>query len=887
MLKTRSRFILPALLLALLLSGPATAAADNGVLQATLDNGLRVVIIRSDLAPVVTAQVNYLVGSNDAPEGFPGMAHAQEHMMFRGSPGLSAAQFANIMALVGGEFDAFTTQIVTQYAFTVPREDFDVALNVEAARMGGVLNAQDLWEQERGAVEQEVAQNLSNPEYILYSRIIAELFHGTPYALDALGTRPSLQKTTAAMLKTFYGRWYGPNNAVLVIAGDVDPPKTLAVVRELFGPIPPRLLPPRAGIKLRPAAPAAIAFETDLPYGIAAVAYRLPGSDSPDFAAGQILLDVLDSRRGSLYALVSKGKALRTSFEGGTLPKASYGYATAAFPPGGDGRALVAEIKGIVADYIKNGIPAELVEAAKRREAADAEFQKNSVADLATAWSQALAAEGRTSPQDDLTAMAGVTVEDVNRVLREYFVNDTAVTAVLTPGQSGKQVPVKGFGGKESFAPREVKPVALPEWARRAAELPALPASSIKPSDMTLDNGIRLIVQTGNVSSAVSLFGRMKSHADLDEPEGKEGTADILESLFPYGTTSLDLTAFQKAQDDIGATIAAGANFSLRVLSPDFERGVELLAENLLKPALPEAAFAVVKEETVGALKGKLQSPAHLSQRALRESLYPRDDPSLRQALPETVSKITLADVKAYHAKAFRPDMTTIVVVGNVTREQAKAAVEKYFGSWKAKGPKPDTSLPPIPPNKASAARIADASKVQDQVTLAETLGLARMHPDYYRLQIANQVLSGAFYASRLYQDLREKAGLVYSVDSFIEAKHDRSFFGITFACDPENVARAGAMVGANIRAMQKENLSAGELHLAKTQLVKQIPLSESGTDRIAEGLLARASEDLPLDEPLLAAAYYRDATADEVREAFARWIRPDDFVQVTVGPDR
>ncbi len=145
------------------------------------------------------------------------MAHAQEHMMFRGNPGLSAAQLANIIALMGGNFNADTQQTVTQYYFTVPKDELETALHVEALRMRGVLDSQELWEQERGAIEQEVARDLSSPEYLLHMTLLNKMFAGTPYAQDALGTRPSFQKTTGAMLKQFYDTWYGPNNAILII----------------------------------------------------------------------------------------------------------------------------------------------------------------------------------------------------------------------------------------------------------------------------------------------------------------------------------------------------------------------------------------------------------------------------------------------------------------------------------------------------------------------------------------------------------------------------------------------------------------------------------------------------------------------------------------------
>jgi len=198
------RFSLTILFFLSLLNLPASIAEGADVTRATLKNGLRVIIVRNTLAPVVSTAVNYLVGSNEDPAGFPGMAHAQEHMMFRGSDGLSADQVSRLIAAMGGEFNADTQQTVTQYFFTVPAEDLDVALRIEAIRMRNVLDTQDLWKKERGAIEQEVAQDLSNPAYLLYTGLLARMFEGTPYSRDALGTRLSFQKTTGPMLKKFH-----------------------------------------------------------------------------------------------------------------------------------------------------------------------------------------------------------------------------------------------------------------------------------------------------------------------------------------------------------------------------------------------------------------------------------------------------------------------------------------------------------------------------------------------------------------------------------------------------------------------------------------------------------------------------------------------------------
>ena len=521
-------------------SNGAESAPASEILRTTLTNGLKVVVMRNPLAPVVTTQMNYLVGSNDAPVGFPGMAHAQEHMMFRGSPGLSAAQLAYVGAAMGGEFDADTRQTVTQYMFTVPAEDLDVALRIEAIRMRGVDDDDAAWRQERGAIEQEVAQDLSNPQYVLYTKLLDALFAGTPYARDALGTRASFEATTGAMLKTFHAAWYVPNNALLVVVGDVQPTATLAKIEGLFGAIPSRTLPARAGITLRPVTPRSLALDTDLPYGLAVAAFRAPGFMDFDYAAARVLADVLNNPRGVLAKLVVEGKALDAGFSFDPLPEAGLAFAAVAFPQGQAPASTVAAVQATLRTVASGGVDADLVEAAKRRVVTHAELDKNSIPGLVAAWSQAVAVQGRSSPDDEVAAIRRVSTDDVNRVAQRYLDFGHAVTAVLTPKASGQPVTAARFGGKESFTPPNTKPVPLPTWAASAVRRLAVPASAVRPVVSTLANGVRLIVQPESVSNTITVLGHVKNHPSLQTPTGQEGIDEVLDGLFAFGTESLD-----------------------------------------------------------------------------------------------------------------------------------------------------------------------------------------------------------------------------------------------------------------------------------------------------------------------------------------------------------
>jgi zinc protease len=359
----------------------------------------------------------------------------------------------------------------------------------------------------------------------------------------------------------------------------------------------------------------------------------------------------------------------------------------------------------------------------------------------------------------------------------------------------------------------------------------------------------------------------------------------VLDELFSYGTTTMDRIHFQKALDDIGASESAGTDFSLVVLKDHLEQGVKLLADNVLHPALPQDAFNTVREQIAAAVAGELQSPNYLFRRSLRKALFPTDDPTLRQATPASVRSLTLTDVRGYYNTVFRPDLTTVVVIGPITFPEAEALISKYFGGWQASGPRPRIALPPVPLNQAGTTYVPNDARIQDKVALSETLGLNRSSPDYYALQLGNHVLGGGFYATRLYRDLREKKGLVYFVSSSFDIDQTRGIYLVHYACDPANVSKTERIVQRNLEQMRVEPVSATELRQAKAMLLNEIPLAESSTKLIAEGFISRVELGLPLREPSLAAEHYLTLTAEQVKTAFARRLRPEDMVRVTEGP--
>jgi zinc protease len=291
-----------------------------------------------------------------------------------------------------------------------------------------------------------------------------------------------------------------------------------------------------------------------------------------------------------------------------------------------------------------------------------------------------------------------------------------------------------------------------------------------------------------------------------------------------------------------------------------------------------------VRTAVADRVAGFSQTPAFVAEQSLYAALYPKDDAIQRSATVASVEDLSLSDIRAYYNATIRPDLTTIVIVGDVDPGHALSVIKAHFGTWTASGTAPITTLPPAPPNKPSALTVPALGSVQDSVTFAETLGVASGTPDYDALTLGDQMLASEFYASRLYRDLREQTGLVYYVSTSFDEDGGRKTYRVRFGCDPQNVSKVAGIVQRDLQAMQSQPPSADEMLRAKALAVRALPLREASEAGIASILLERAVSGLPLDDDSAEKRYLR-VTASEIATAFGKWIRPNDFVQIVQGP--
>ncbi|HKW44489.1 MAG TPA: insulinase family protein [Candidatus Eremiobacteraceae bacterium] len=545
--------------------------------------------------------------------------------------------------------------------------------------------------------------------------------------------------------------------------------------------------------------------------------------------------------------------------------------------------AQQAAITGLQA-AIRNGFGIEIVEDAKRKEISRDLFQRSSIQGLAEVWSDAVAIEGRTSPDDDVAAIKAVSVDDVNRVAGKYLNASTEISAELTPKSSGAPVPADAFGASESFAPKAAKPVVPPEWAQAVVGSTAVAPSTLRPIDSRLPNGMRVIVQAEPGSGSVLVRGEVRNDPDIEAPAGKEGVSLMLDQLFTAGPSTESTYDFFTDVGQIGADEKAGSSFSLRVPAANFDRGMMLLANNELQPSLPSARFGLVRNAVADRVQGLSFTPAFVAEQSLYAALYPKNDAIQRMATPASVQDLSLSDIRAYYEATIRPDLTTLVVVGDVDPRHALDVIKERFSAWRATGSPPATVLPPAPPNKPSALSIPAIGSVQDSVIFAETLGVATGTPDYDALALGDQMLSSEFYASRLYRDLREQSGLVYYVSTSFDEDGGRYRYSVRWGCDPQNVSKVAGIVQRDLHDMQTSPPSADELLRAKALAVRSMSLREASQAGIASVLLERAASDVPLDDASAQKRYLR-VTPAQIAAAFGKWIRPHDFVQIVQGP--
>lgn len=879
-------------LLALLLGLCATQAApaqngpgDAGIFTTTLRNGLRVVVVEDRAAPVVQTAMWYGFGSLQETPGKTGLAHALEHMMFRGTPEISSGGLDDVVARLGAQMNGETNYDYTQFYFEMPADKLDVTLAIESNRMQHASLSAAGWAIERSAVLNEIDGDASSPFFNLLSRVRAAAFPGQPAGRTPLGERSDVARATVADIARYYDEWYAPNNATLVIAGDVDHVTAFAKAQRFFGAIPSKKLPVWSELNPKPAPETTVEAQFPFPFEILDLAYAIPGDTQHGEPAISTLATLLENQRSPFYkALIASNIALAIETDADTQLKGGLLHVFIVLNPGHVSSEAASVFATTLGSVLRNGFDPDLVVAAKRLTIAERLYDSDSIdgiGDLA-GYTYGIVHE---KVADEDRRLAALTGDDLLAAARKYLSRPTVV-GHLSPNDS----PPKGNSQKstseasDDFSKRIPNgPIVEPRWIAKAVETPTTVRSTLAPVEFTLANGLRVIVQRKTDHPTVVIKGTIASSPSF-EPLGQEGVARLASAVADYGSAAYPFAQRRKATDEMGVFAETGQDFSATAQTRDFERVVTILADGEAHPTFEDPWLSVERSQLANGLQSEGQISGVLIDRAYNRLLLAGADPALRLPTAQSVSAITRADLLAYAAAYWRPDLTTISVVGDLSPERVRSALEASFGSWRATGPKPDAHLMAIPPASGGHDYIGTAAN-QVFIRLGQP-ALSRSNEDYDTLAVLNQILGGAgAFESRLWQELRQKRGLVYSVDSSLEAGADRGDLRVELNTSPERVVEAVGIVRQELRRLQDEPVSATELQEAKVRLIGNALLEEASTVGQAKQLLDIAVLRLPPDYYRTLNERFARITSADVQRVARAYLRPQSLVEVYAGP--
>ncbi|HZZ64416.1 MAG TPA: insulinase family protein, partial [Candidatus Baltobacteraceae bacterium] len=758
----RPFFLTAVLLTLLLLPGAAYAQpadegiGDRGVYQTKLANGLQVIVVENHAAPVVHTSVWYRFGSLYETPGKTGLAHALEHMMFRGTPEISASGLDDIVARLGAQMNGQTDYDYTNFLFDMPSDRLAIALQVEADRMQHASLRASEWQIEQRAVLNELDGNDSSPFFNLLSRVRAAAYPDSAAGRTPSGLRSDVARATVADLRRYYDEWYAPNNAALVVAGDVSHAQVFALAKRDFGGVPKRVLP-KFSIQHPQAATGKIVHaEFPFPFEVLDLAYAIPGDMEAGEPAISTLSDLIPNERGPFYqALVESSVALAVEANADTQLRGGLMNVFIILNPGHTGAEAQRIFQQTMDAALKDGFNADLVAAAKRQTLAERAYSADSIGGYADLVGYTYGIVGERDRDEDMR-LAGLTANDILNAARTYLAKPNVV-GHLTPNDrpSSHSSQKSDASVSDNFSSRVPSgPIVEPENIRAQLKQPTRARSKLAPIAFTLPNGVHVIVQRKTDRPTVYIGGSIASSPAFI-PQGKEGLVRLASSLANFGSRQYDFAQLRKATDDMGASVDLGQQFSARGFAVDFERLLAILADGEQHPAFPDHWLNLQRSQIANSISTEQTISGEMIDRAYMQRLLPADDPALRFPSQETVSSISRQDLLDYTNRYWRPDLTTIAIVGDISPERARSAVAATFGTWKAPGPTPSVAQPGLPaPHTGHAYVQTDANQVFIQLGQR---AVARDSEDFDAFNLLTEILGGpGYFESRLWQELRQ-----------------------------------------------------------------------------------------------------------------------------------
>ena len=811
-----------------------------------LDNGLTLIVHEDHSDPLVHVDVTYHVGSAREELYKSGFAHFFEHMMFQGSENVADEEHFKIVTESGGTLNGTTNRDRTNYFETVPSNQLETMLWLEADRMGFFLDAvtQEKFEVQRSTVKNEKGQNYDNRPYGRYSEINAGALYpfGHPYSWLTIGRVEDLNRVDVDDLKSFFMRWYGPNNAVLTVGGDVNADEVVKMVEKYFGVIPrgPEVEPMKLDAPVLEGDRYVSYVDNNIRFPAIVFTFPTVPRYHADEAPLDCLAEILGQGKSSYFykTFVLTQKAVQAAANHPTSELAGEFFMFVLPFPGQTLGDFEGEVRTILDDFEKNGVRDEDITKFK------ANYESgtiNSLASVSGKVSQLASYYTFTGDanmiQKDLDRYMNVTKEDVIRVYKKYIKGKPAVIqsilpdSTTAPAQPDNYVipmegentfPVTDYSGLEYNRPsgdnfdRSQRPPLGPN--------PVVQVPEFWKADF--DNGIKVIGTKSDEIPTVSFQLTINGGHRMDANDrSKTGLASMTASLLNESTENYTSEEIQEELRKIGSSISvysgnSSTTMNINSLKKNLPRTIELAEEILMNPAFKQEDFDRIKKQQMEGIKASQKNPSAIASQVFNRLLYGKDH---IYSLPssgneETVENITLDDVKAFYADYYTPSLSELVIVGDIDKEEVLQHIA-FLVNWEGA----DAKVPKMPKgNKVDKTKIYLVDKEQapqSQIRIGYLHDMAYdATGDFYKSYLMNFPLGGAFN-SRINLNLREDKGWTYGARSYFTGDDEPGAFIVSAGVKAEASDSSVVEIMNEIKEYHAEGISEDELTFMRSSI--------------------------------------------------------------------
>ena len=879
-------------------SATATPATNltQGVQKVVLENGLVVLTKSIKTAPVVCVQIWYRVGARNEPRHLCGISHQLEHLMFKGTK-TRPVQFGRLFSAIGSASNAFTSYDMTAYYGTARRDQLETLLTLEADRMMNTVINEESFQSERRVVISELQGYENSPSYRLGKMVMAQALGKHPYGLPVGGTKSDVENFTLQQVQDFYKHYYQPNNAVLVITGDIEHESTVELIDRIYGQIPNHGVPSQNS---------PVPFEPPINSGNETIHLKEPGSlilleriyptihnQHPDMPA----LDMMDSiltagHQSRLHQeLVESGLVNNVSAYAANLMDGGWYDLSLSAAPDADLDPILETLEQTLASMYQEPISDAEVHRAKTQLTTQFILSNRDIDTQASqiAYNEVTAGDYEFSDHY-LSKLQDISASDIARVAEQYLSPDRYTQGLFTPNKmSHEPMMMAGTQTQEDFGVSE--PVDPSEVAAYLPEIQEdeLAPSQAMPERLVLDNGLRFILLPDHSSPTITLAGQLLAGNVLDQP-GKGGTGILTADNITSGTTQhteLELAEILEAKG-IYLNLQSyreGVDIEGYSLSDHTSTLLETLNEVMREANFPEDKLALTKSRMLNQITMELDEPSRAARRRFQQELFPKGHPFYEFPTKESISGIGRDEIVQRYQQTYRPDQLIITLVGDFELEGMKAQLKTIFGDWSCTGDAPTVSYPELKrPAQSQSININLAGKSQ-VVTYMGHISFKRSDPRYYAALILNEIIGGDTLSSRLGNEIRDRQGLTYGIYSYFSSGFEVGSFIIEMQTSPEDTNKAIKSTITLLKDVVDKGVKESEFKSVQRSLLNAYPVEYASPDHVAQRLLLHEVDGLGLDEMQKVPERIAAVTYTQVQEIIKDLIHPDQMTIINAGP--